>query len=132
MLETVALIVGVASSILSSIGYVKGVDKEQKIAVSELFNNIADTLDEVVSKFKANEVPHGACNTIRQYAMELPTVLSGILPAEKVAQYSDELYQAHNVESLLMATQQNPDSLIQLEKAASSFRVAANIIKIIK
>lgn len=132
MLETIALITGVASSILSSIGYVKGINKEQKIAVSDLFNHIADTIDDAVRQFKNNEVPHGACDAIRRYAMEIPTTLSGVLSVEKVEQYSEELYRAHNVESLLMAIQQNPDNLIELEKAASSFRVAANIIKIIK
>jgi len=132
MLETIALIVGVASSILSSIGYVKGVAKEQKEEISNLFTSIADTLDGAVQQFKNNEVPHGACDALRQYASQLPTILSGTLSDEKVQQYSNDLFQAYNIESLLTAVQNNPNALIDLEKAASSFRVSANVIKLTK
>lgn len=130
MLESIALIAGVASSILSAVGYVKGLNTERKHNISEFFLNIADTVDSAVLKFKNGEVPHGACDMMRRYAMELPAVLDGTMDANKIQEYSDTLYQAHDIESLHMAVQKDENALVELEKTASKFRVAANVIKI--
>jgi hypothetical protein len=130
MLETIAIIVSVATGILSSLGTVKGLTVDQKIAMSNFFGTIADTIDVAVTKFKANEVPHGACEEMRRYAIELSTILGGHIDEHKLQTYSEELYRAHDIEQLYMSVQKNPDNLIELEKAASAFRVASNIIKL--
>lgn len=132
MLETISIIVGVATSILSAIGHIKSVSAEKKIQISSLFISIADTLDRCVTEFKNNQIPHGACDELRRYALELPKVLGDVISEEKTNQYSNDLFQAYNVESLLMVTQQHPEQLIELEKAASAFRVASNVVKLSK
>jgi hypothetical protein len=130
MLETVAIIATVATGLLSSLGTVKGLKTEQKLKISHFFTTIADTIDTAVTKFKANEIPHGACEEMRRYAIELPIVLGGHIDEYKLQTYSEELYRAHDIEQLYMSVQKNPDSLVELEKAASAFRVASNIIKL--
>lgn len=132
MLETIALIVSVAIGILSGISSIKGLTTERKSQMVDLFSTIADTIDEAVTKFKANEVPHGACERMRQYALQLPSVLSGHLDDTKLAMYSQQLYEAHQIEQLYMEVQKDSEQLVNLEKAASAFRVAANLIKLSK
>lgn len=132
MIETIALIVSVSTGVLSSIVALRGLQHERKQRIEDFFNLMADTIDSAVVKFKANEIPHGACDAMRNYALQLPSVLEGAISDEKLQMYSEQLYRAHEIEQLNIAVQENPDGLVELEKAASGFRVAANLIKLSK
>lgn len=129
MLESIALIIGVASSLLTCMGYVKQLGTDRKERIENYFTAIADTIDLAVSKFKNDEIPHGACDMMQQYALEMPSVLDGIILPEKLQEYSHKLHQAHNIEMLYIQVKNNESALIELEKAASIFRVAATVVK---
>jgi hypothetical protein len=129
MLESIALIVGVASGILSSLQSAKSISGIQKTNISLLMEQIAGTLDLVVIKFKGGEVPHGACEELRMYAQNL-SVLEGALSCDEVLDYTNKLMYAHNVEMLYVSVSNDPSQLIELEKAAGTFRAAAHLMKI--
>jgi hypothetical protein len=130
MLETISLIVGVASSLVTLIGYITDTDKHKRNNAAQLLSFIGETLEEVVEKLKVNEVPHGACEIIQQCARDIPTTLSGLLPESELQELSAKLEYAHQVEQLVITTQQYPESLIELEKAVGQFKVATQLMQI--
>jgi hypothetical protein len=132
MIETIGIIVSVATGILSGIGTVKGLQSDRKNTISQFLNVIADTIDEAVVKFKNDEIPHGACERMRRYATEFPYTLEGYMETDKLQTYAEELHRAHEIEQLYKTVRDNPESIVELEKAASAFRVAANMIKFTK
>lgn len=130
MIESISMIFGVAASLLSTALSLKNVQREKRIRASEFFTDVADTLDNAVEKLKVNEVPHGACEQMRQYALNIKEILDGIVDPFDATRYSHELYHAHEIERLLIDVQNNPDGLKKLEIAAGNFRAVATIFKV--
>jgi len=129
MLESISLIVSVASGILNAVQSATALKGTRRANVSVFLGEIADTLDIVVNKFKAGEIPHGACQEMLMYAQNL-SVLDGILPVDTIMDYTNKLMYAHNVEMLYATISNDSTQLIELEKAAGTFRAASNLMKI--
>lgn len=130
MLETISLIVSVASGILTSLQVTKDVRGVKRATASIFLSEIAMTIDEVVMKFKNNEVPHGACEKVRMYAMNLPSVLDGFIESDKLIDYGNKLHYAHELELLYKDVMNDRSKLIELEKVAGMFHAAAALTKI--
>jgi len=130
MLETVSLIVSVASGLLAVVQSTKDIGGIKRNKVSFFLEEIALTLDEVVTKFKQNEVPHGACEKMKQYALNLPSVLDGMMEVDKLIDYSNRLYYAHELELLYKDVMQDKQKLVELETAAGFFHSAATMAKL--
>ena len=130
MLETISLIVSVAAGVLSSLDVVKNVQGIKRAKASFFLEEIATTIDEVVTKFKNNEVPHGACMRMRQYSLHFVDTLEGLIDTEQLISYSNMLYYAHELELLYKDVQDDNNKLVELEKAAGMFRAAAMLAKI--
>lgn len=130
MIESIAIITGIASAILNAVISLKNIQTEKKKKVYDFFIEIADTLDEAITKFKNNEVPHGACEQMRQYALRMPEVLDGVLDRFDVQNYSHGLYHAHDIERLLISVREDANAMTQLEIAAGNFRAAASLFKV--
>lgn len=128
MIESISLIVAVASSLASILTLTKQVTDDKTENVIYFLNDIASTLEEAIEKFKNNEVPHGACEKMRQYSQIFPDVLQGIVNDERLQEYSRMLYAAHDIE-LLMISARDENALTELEKAVGYFRASATIIK---
>jgi len=130
MLETISLIVTVASGILTTIQSVKNLNEVKRNKAGVFLTQVGLTLEEVVMKFKNNEVPHGACERMKHFAMNIPIVLEGILPFDQLVDYTNKLYYAHEIELLHKDVMDDKSRLIELEKAAAVFHTAATIIKL--
>ena len=130
MLETISLIVGVASSLVTLAGHVTDKDRHKRNNAAQLLLFIGETLEEAVEKLKVNEVPHGACEIIQQCARDMPTALGGLFPTAELQELSAKLEHAHQVERLVITTQQHPESLIELEKAVGQFKLATQLLQI--
>lgn len=130
MLETISLIVGVASGILTAIQSVKNLNELKRNKACLFLTEVALTLDEVVIKFKNNEVPHGACERMKNFALNMPKVLEGLLPQDQLVDYTNKLYYAHEIEMLYKDVMDDKSKLVELEKAAGMFHSAATIVKL--
>lgn len=130
MLETISLIVSVAAGLLSSVKVIDDMGGIKRTTASFFLEEIAATLDEVVLKFKHNEIPHGACEQMRHYALNIPTTMKGMVDADKLIEYSNELYYAHEIELLYKDVMNDKDKLVELEKAAGMFRAASVLVKL--
>ena len=131
MLETISLIVSVASGILTALQSAKDLRLSgiHKSSIYLFLDEMANLLDTVVVKFKAGEVPHGACEELRIYSQNM-SLLHDVIPAEQVVDFSNKLLYAHNIELLHMSVSKDPSQLIELEKAAATFRAASRLMKL--
>lgn len=130
MLETISLIVSVASGLLASVQSIKDMRGVKRATASIFLSKIAFTIDEVVEKFKKGEVPHGACEQMKMFALNLPSTLDGILPIEQLIDYSNKLYYAHEIEMLYKDVMSDESKLEELEKVAGMFHAAAELVKL--
>lgn len=106
--------------------------KERKQAVADYYNRIADTLEHVVVKLRANEVPHGDCAKILTYAEQLPETIGDLIGDNVAIELSKKLANAHEVELLLYQLDVATDretQLAQLEKAAGYFEASADSLR---
>ena len=130
MLETISLIVSVASGILTTIQSTKNLSELKRNKACLFLTEVALTLDEVVVKFKNDEVPHGACERMKHFAINMPRVLEGTMPPDTLVDYTNKLYYAHEVEMLYKDVMNDKSRLIELEKAAGMFHAAATVVKL--
>lgn len=130
MLETISLIVSVASGVLTAIQSTKNLSELRKNKACLFLTQISLTLEEVVLKFKNNEIPHGACERMKNYALRLPDVLEGLIPTDQLVEYTNKLYYAHEIEMLYKEVTDDKSKIVELEKAAGMFQAAATIIKL--
>lgn len=132
MLEHISLIVEVASGIVSSLSIINSmsIGKHERNNRAQLLLAISETLTEVVETFKRDAIPHGECETMREYVKFLPSALKGIVEDTLIQDYSDKLYRAHNVEMLYLTIQEDKNHLIELETAAGYFKAASNLMKL--
>jgi hypothetical protein len=130
MLETISLIFGVASSLVTLVSHVKDTNKDKRNNAAQFLLYLGYTLEGAIQKFKAGEVPHGACEIMQRCAKEMPSVLQDLIPDDELYRLSDTLFHAHEIEQLYITVQQNPSSLIELEKAAAQFHIASKIIEL--
>lgn len=130
MIEIISLLVSVGSAFLTLVTHLEEKNKHKRNNAAQTLSFIGETLDEVVEKFKMNEIPHGACQIIGELSKTLPEVFDGLIDKDKIHELSQKLYEAHNVEQLYLAIQNDNTSLIQLEKAAKHFHLSANLLKI--
>ena len=130
MLETISLIVSVASGILTTIQSTKNLSELKRNKACLFLTEVALTLDEVVVKFKNDEVPHGACERMKHFAINMPRVLEGTMPQDTLVDYTNKLYYAHEVEMLYKDVMNDKSRLIELEKAAGMFHAAATVVKL--
>ena len=126
----ISLIASIAASLFSMALHVKGLGNEKKKDLSTFFTEIADTLDEAITKFKADEVPHGSCARMRHYAFELPKILDGVVDKEVAFRYSYDLERAHQIETLLIELRDDPTAMTKLEIAAGNFRAIGTVFKV--
>lgn len=89
----------------------------------KVLEDISIVLYTVTDQLKNNEMPHGACETMKDLALQLGLALEDIV--ENPQQYTDILIRAHNVEMLYMTTQQNKSLIDEIERAAGKFKSAA-------
>lgn len=130
MLETISLIVSVASGVLTAIQTTQSLGGLKRNKTCLFLTEVALTLDEVVVKFKNNEVPHGACERMKHFAMNMPNILEGALPTDELMDYTNKLYYAHEIEMLYKEVMDDKSKLVELEKAAGMFHAAATIVKL--
>jgi hypothetical protein len=108
---------------------------EQLSQASELFGKIANTISDSAQCLRRGEYPAGHCGEMAEYARVLPTLLTGIVPAEQVDRYVAALMEAHQVEQLCAYLNHTDDytrkhQLDQMHLAAGTFRAAAAVVKI--
>lgn len=130
MLETISLIVSVASGLLSGVQSIKDMRGVKRATASIFLGKIAFTIDEVVEKFKKGEVPHGACEQMKMFALNLPSALEGIIPIEDLIDYTNKLYYAYEIEMLYKEVMDDQSKLVELEKASGMFHAAAELVKL--
>lgn len=132
MIEIISLIVSVGSTFVTLVSHLEEKNKHKRNNAAQTLSFIGETLDEVVKKFKINEIPHGACQIIGDLSKTLPDVFAGLIEDNKIHELSDKLYEAHNVEKLYMTIQNDETALPQLEKAAKYFHLSAQLIQLHK
>lgn len=130
MIESISLILSVASSLVTILTFTKHVNDDKTQNAINFLNDIASTIEDAIVKFKNNEIPHGSCEKMRLYAKDFPVVLDGMVGENYLQEYSDRLYHAHDIENWLISVRENKNALIELEKAVGYFRASANLIKI--
>lgn len=132
MFDIISLILSVSVAIFDFASHVGMKSEEKKKQVADFLQAISDTLMTVADKLSVDEVPHGACLNIRDYALELPRILDGLMEADKAQELSDMLLQAHNVEMLIIETREDKSSIERIRFASWRFNAAALIIRMKK
>lgn len=123
MVEIISLLLSVATSLFSVAVTVNEQTKNKNHAAGTILEQISIVLNEVADKLRNDEVPHGACETIKQLAVGLEQALEDIV--ENPQHYKNMLIEAHNVEVLYMSTQQDKSLIDEIERAAGKFKSAA-------
>jgi len=129
MFDIISLILSVSVAIFDFASHVGMKSEEKKKQVADFLQAISDTLMTVADKLSVDEVPHGAYLNIRDYALELPRILDGLMEADKAQELSDMLLQAHNVEMLIIETREDKSSTERIRFASWRFNAAALIIR---
>ena len=130
MIDIISVLVSVSVALFDFARNNKIDNEAHRNSIADFFKKISETLDVVADELSANLVPHGACANIREYALKLPEIVDGVMPAEQAKELSDMLLQAHNVEMLIIETQ---DKLLVERIRFASWRLdaASTLIRII-
>ena len=128
-MEIISLLLSVSVAVFDFASHVGVKSEEKKKQVADFLQAISDTLMIVADKLAIDEVPHGACMNMRDYALALPQILDGLMEADKAQELSDMLLHAHNVEMLIIETREDKSSLERIRFASWRFNAAALILR---
>ncbi len=105
--------------------------RRERIAV--LFDQIGQTIRDVVVELRAERVPHGNCEKMRVYAQRLPDVVGRHAGRGVADDLAKRLFEVHEVELLLFELGRVPDraaALGALEAAAGLFDASADLVRV--
>jgi hypothetical protein len=130
MIEIISVIVSLSTAIYSFVNNNKLSNEDKRNKIANFLTSISETLELVADKLAIDEIPHGACDAIKQYASAFPEIVSGYIDDDKACEYANMLLVANNVEMLIIETRTDKKSIEILRLAAWRFNVAAELLKL--
>lgn len=106
-------------------------DRSRRDRAAQLFDDIADTLQRVVTDVRAGIVPHGGCQEMRSYAGRFAGAVAPIL-GQEAHDMAELLDRAYEVERLWVELKDVADAdaqLRKLDRAGGMFRAEAALLR---
>lgn len=107
-------------------------DKQKRDEMADYFQAVSVCLAATYEKLSEDEVPHGRCAELAQYAELLPKVLEGFIEISKAEELSNYLARSHAVEGLWEEFNANPDKkkeLPTIAEASGIFLALSNTVR---
>ena len=126
-------ILKVAKTLFGLSNELKQADLARKKLISEMMENISETLANVSSEIRNGNTPHGRCAELIAYAQDLPGLISDDVGDIKAKEIGDTLHSSYDVEGMASSIDSAQDKepyLTVIEEASGKFRALANMIKI--
>lgn len=126
ILEVVGKLVGIKTDLEKA-------DKDLRVKISDLFDQIADCLLRVANELSQRQVPHGACAEIKTYSVGIAVLISPVIGQTSAMEIADKLRDAHNVEELAAALQNAEDAEREINKireASGEMKAMANLLRV--
>jgi hypothetical protein len=109
-------------------------ERDRRMDMAQLFEQISDCLTAVSSEIRAGRVPHGKCRELFSYAQRLPDKIRKELGDEEAERLGSMLLSAYNVEGVAVRL---PDVLAEkepylkeIDEAAGEFQALANLVRV--
>jgi len=125
-----------ANSLLEKSGVLGRADRQRRMDMAQLFENISGCLTAVSHEIRAGRVPHGKCGELLGYAEELPKKIREELGNDRAEELGRTLGSAYNVEGVAMGLQhvgnaaEKEPYLKEIEEASGKFQALANLVKV--
>jgi hypothetical protein len=107
-------------------------NKQKRNEMAEYFQAISVCLVGTYENLLENEVPHGRCGELAEYARSMPKVIEGFVHDDKAIELSELLLSSHKVEGLWDQFNENPEKkkdLPVIAEAAGIFLALSNSVR---
>ncbi len=107
-------------------------NKQKRDEMADYFQAVSVCLAATYEKLSEDEVPHGRCAELGQYAVSLPKVIEGFIDEDKALELSNRLERSHEVETLLGELHANPEGkneLPSIAEASGIFLALSNSVR---
>jgi len=105
---------------------------ERRGRMADLFEKVAECLDETAKEIRAGDFPHGRCQELLNYSVDLPAMIKDEVGAGKAQEIGSALVDAHSVEKLFALREglEGREELRKLDEAAGDLRALANTVRV--
>lgn len=120
MLSIIEDIIYVAKALFGAKESFAKANKQKRDEMAEYFRDISACLAATYEKLLEDEIPHGRCAELAQYADSLPKVVEGFIENSKAKELSKMLARSHAVEGLWERFNVSPGKKKQLQSIAEA------------
>ncbi|MGB0653192.1 MAG: hypothetical protein ACPGQL_08320 [Thermoplasmatota archaeon] len=109
-----------------------GARRASRERAATLYDQIGACVMQVAQDLENDIQPHGPCQELEQYALDLPKVIKKRALKERVVALSEDLRRIHAIETLYPELERVPDraaAIGQLHGVAGSLRASANLLR---
>ena len=107
----------------------KQIEKENKLRVGILLEEMSKVLEDTAIKLSKNEYPHFNCALMDKMSDHLNFRLTDLIPEEQLKELHHSLKQASQVEKQF-ATREEPQTIPSIFKAAATFKTFSLLLKV--
>ena len=132
MIGIIIDILDVASALFGMRKDLAEADKQKQEEMATYFKAVSECLAATYDKLLEDEVPHGRCAELLQYARSLPRVVEGYVDRDKAEELSEMLARSHEVEGLWEQFNTDPEKKNELPSIAAAsgmFLALSNTIR---
>ncbi|MCD6596569.1 MAG: hypothetical protein J7L04_02705 [Bacteroidales bacterium] len=120
MISIIKDIIDVAKALFGLKDSLAKANKQKRDEMADYFQAVSVCLKATYEKLSEDEVPHGHCAELGEYALSLPKVLDGFIEEDKALELSNRLERSHSVEGLWVEFNTNPSKKNQLQSIAEA------------
>jgi len=132
MISIIKDIIDVAKALFGLKDSMAKADKQKRDEMADYFQAVSVCLAATYEKLSEDEVPHGRCFELGQYAQSLPKVIEGFIDKDKALELSGRLERSHAVEALWGEFKANPEQkneLPSIAEASGIFLALSNSVR---
>lgn len=132
MIGIIKDIIDVAKALFGVKESLSKADKQERDKMADYFQAVSVCLAATYEKLSEDEVPHGRCAELAQYAESLPKVVEGFIENSKANELSNMLARSHAVEGLWEELNVSPSKKKQLPtiaEASGIFLALSNTVR---
>lgn len=124
-----SIAIDLCKNIIDLVKKEREVKLEEKLRISSILEEISNILIDTSNKIKSNEYPHYNCILMEKMANELHFHLLDHVSPQELDNLHQVLKEASQVEKQF-AQRENPETLIEIDKAAAEFKALSMFMKI--